>query len=875
MNMFPFLKSRRKKREIQVIDLTIGSTLEDDYILPTKLIHELSIRGIRANCTPIVAEQRIADWEAEFSIQSIRNAVEEGDWVLVIELCNVRLSVHAESEPLIHLIRTYYRLEKYDYCLNKCTELLRINQDDLNAIRFIARCYRNMEDNEKAIDSYVKILEIDCKDEDSLLSLVRIYYNLKNYSELITYSKKLMEVEPNSVNGLRFLSRGLLGIEKYHEAIDILLQFHEIDNFNIEPIIDIGRTYYTLGDYSSSLIWLERGFEIDQHDQRIRRTLSLCYDRLRDWDRALNLYWEECKFEPYIFSNWEKLINLYYRLNKEDSAKECLIYIRKELEESLEREMMIYKLCLSFHWTDEAKNCLDEITRKYQTKPEFYIQIVSMCLESGNLTSAYNYLSKGRKYCKKNSIYNELHTKLRKELNQVNLKLNQVKRSCKMGREVLKSEAAISNILKVSSRVKKYQPRKSRKKVIIVSSTMGRGGAERQVVNCLKGLKDNPDYGDITLFCNVIDNSGGRIATYEPEINEMKVPIFEYSKLEEWETYFGDSSRNLGDFEDAFNQLPVKMQNAIRPLYFAFREIKPDIVHAWQDQTNINVTIAAKMAGVPAIVLFARSLRPDNKTMMHIRTRPYLKQAYRTILKDKKIMFCHNSNAGKLSYGEWLEIPSENFSVIHNGIDFDDMGKNTNDKEVSDILSEKNISDQNVIIGSVYRLVQEKRPFLWIDSVSKVIEQDENVHAILIGGGGMAEQISEYIKQKNLQHKIHLIGQTRYVKSWLDRFDVFLLTSIVEGLPNVLIEAQAFGVPVITTNAGGANDTIIDGETGYIVEGESEYISQKIIQCISDNVWLTKAKVDSIHNSRSNFSIDKMIKNLIDIYDRAIQNHRR
>ena len=131
MNMFPFLKSRRKKHEIQVIDLTIGSTLEDDYILPTRLVHELSVRGIRANCTPIVAEQRITEWEAEFSIQSIRNALEEEDWDLVIERCNVRLSVHTESEPLIHLIRTYYRLEKYDYCLNKCAELLQINQNDL------------------------------------------------------------------------------------------------------------------------------------------------------------------------------------------------------------------------------------------------------------------------------------------------------------------------------------------------------------------------------------------------------------------------------------------------------------------------------------------------------------------------------------------------------------------------------------------------------------------------------------------------------------------------------------------------------------------------------------------------------------------------
>ena len=74
-----------------------------------------------------------------------------------------------------------------------------------------------------------------------------------------------------------------------------------------------------------------------------------------------------------------------------------------------------------------------------------------------------------------------------------------------------------------------------------------------------------------------------------------------------------------------------------------------------------------------------------------------------------------------------------------------------------------------------------KKTNLWIDAVNECIEKDDNVHAILIGGGGMMEQISQYIKQKNLQNKIHLVGQTRYVKSWLDKFDIFLLTSIVEG----------------------------------------------------------------------------------------------
>ena len=56
--------------------------------------------------------------------------------------------MYTESEPLIHLIRTYYRLEKYDSCMN---EILKIeNRDDQIAIRFIARCSRSLEDNEKA-----------------------------------------------------------------------------------------------------------------------------------------------------------------------------------------------------------------------------------------------------------------------------------------------------------------------------------------------------------------------------------------------------------------------------------------------------------------------------------------------------------------------------------------------------------------------------------------------------------------------------------------------------------------------------------------------------------------------------------------------------
>ena len=80
-------------------------------LLPTRLVHELSIRGFRANCTPIVAEQKIADWEHKYSIKTIRNEYNDGDLYEVIDLVNARAKVYTEIEPLIHKLRSEYKLQ--------------------------------------------------------------------------------------------------------------------------------------------------------------------------------------------------------------------------------------------------------------------------------------------------------------------------------------------------------------------------------------------------------------------------------------------------------------------------------------------------------------------------------------------------------------------------------------------------------------------------------------------------------------------------------------------------------------------------------------------------------------------------------------------
>ena len=296
-------------------------------------------------------------------------------------------------------------------------------------------------------------------------------------------------------------------------------------------------------------------------------------------------------------------------------------------------------------------------------------------------------------------------------------------------------------------------------------------------------------------------------------------------------------------------------------------KMEPDVVHAWQDQTNITASIAALMAGVPGIVLFARSQRPDRKTMMHIRNRPYLKKAYGAILKHPNVLLCLNSGAGSKSYAEWLGRKEKEFPIIHNGVDFKSISDASANADLSKIIRKLKITKKATIVGSVFRFVKEKQPHIWVEAMQKVIEKHPHVHGVIVGDGGLKTATQELIDKKGLGKRIHLVGQTREVAAWLERFDLFLLTSMVEGLPNVLIEAQAFGVPVVSTNAGGSADTFIEGKTGKLCETHnSEDVASTILSCLEDEEWMIQAAKGSSIHGRKTFGTEPMISRLMELY---------
>ena len=89
---------------------------------------------------------------------------------------------------------------------------------------------------------------------------------------------------------------------------------------------------------------------------------------------------------------------------------------------------------------------------------------------------------------------------------------------------------------------------------------------------------------------------------------------------------------------------------------------------------------------------------------------------------------------------------------------------------------------------------------------------------------------------EELEDCLMVVGEVDDVSGWLEEMDVFLLTSSTEGLPNVIIEAQGFGVPVVCTDTGGVSEIVSEGVTGNIVDSsEARIIGDSLVDLISGN----------------------------------------
>jgi hypothetical protein len=153
-------------------------------------------------------------------------------------------------------------------------------------------------------------------------------------------------------------------------------------------------------------------------------------------------------------------------------------------------------------------------------------------------------------------------------------------------------------------------------------------------------------------------------------------------------------------------------------LFAEFVRLRPQIVHLWQDRTNLVGSVAAALAGVPKILLSARSTRPRTRQ----RYRNYMQRGYRALLTLPEIVLSNNSQAGARDYADWLGVPAESIEVIWNGFDFDTLLDPANVRLAAEMRAAAGIPSDAFVVGGVFRIAQVKRPILWAETAARVLQ---------------------------------------------------------------------------------------------------------------------------------------------------------
>jgi glycosyltransferase involved in cell wall biosynthesis len=399
-----------------------------------------------------------------------------------------------------------------------------------------------------------------------------------------------------------------------------------------------------------------------------------------------------------------------------------------------------------------------------------------------------------------------------------------------------------------------YATHRHRPLLIASIGTLGPGGAERQLVNTLLGLKRRYEI-DIEVVAMSLEKESERFFLETLERAGITV-----SRI--------DRNRGLAAPEDvAEEEEAQRLRHALRAhlhpdldhvsaytsLFLARR---PDVVHLWLDTVNTKGGLAAALAGVPRIVLGMRNVNPSHFVFYQ----PYMRAAYRCLLEVAQVVAVNNSEVGARDYAEWIGIDAGRISVVRNGLDFDGAAAARAHGDARAYRARWNIPASAEVLGGMMRLSEEKRPLLWVQVAESVATRCSEVHFLLVGDGVQRPLVEARIAASPFASRFHLVGYERNPYVSLLGMDLLFLSSILEGSPNVLIEAQAVGVPVVTMPAAGAVEALDDGRTGWVVHDGSAASAAERITYVLTHPHVRAAAADAAPDwVRTRFGLERMI----------------
>ena len=381
----------------------------------------------------------------------------------------------------------------------------------------------------------------------------------------------------------------------------------------------------------------------------------------------------------------------------------------------------------------------------------------------------------------------------------------------------------------------------SKKKVLQVIPKLGYGGAETGCFDLAHYLHENN-------YKSYIATSGGPLLKY---LNKKKVKLF---------------------------RLPVQSKNPILIIINSIILIFIIIIY------NIDIVHARSRAPAWSCFLATKLLRRKFVTTFHgtYNFNSSIKKFYNSVMVRSDLLiagtnfiFSHIQN----NYSKYLN-PKKRFLVIFRGINLDYFNPKRIKENDKQLLKKKwNIDENKKIILLPGRLTSWKGQEMFIEAISKLKNDTSDNHfvAVILGSDQgrkiYKKKLLRLVEQHRLSNDIIFVEHLDLMPIAYEISDIIVSASIEpEAFGRVSVEAQAMEKPIIASDIGGSNETIVSGKTGFLFEaGNSNHLSEKLNEVLNlSEVTRNGIGAEGRKNVIAKFNVEKMCNSTYSEYNKLI-----
>ena len=289
------------------------------------------------------------------------------------------------------------------------------------------------------------------------------------------------------------------------------------------------------------------------------------------------------------------------------------------------------------------------------------------------------------------------------------------------------------------------------------------------------------------------------------------------------------------------------------------RRERPDVVHAHNPVGGAAAAVARLLAFRPdiAIITTYHGVEPHR-----------LELATRVLMQTSDLVVGVGPTASRAL--QEIGLPLDRSRTVYNAFSL----RSTRDRE--EVRLEFGIHSDSELVVTVGRYSAEKNQLLLLRALAILAPERPSLRALIVGVGTLEEDLRRATVTLGIDDRVQVTGPRADAHDIIGAADVFALSSTSEGLPLVVLEAMASGVPVVSTAVGGVGDAVIDGETGLLVpSGDAEALASAISQLLGDEELRARLATAARSWTERTCAEATMVERYLDLYVEAVSRRRR